>query len=288
MKDVKVFYWLGEPNFGDMLNINICQRLFDVNPIETSPKDCEAAFLGSVLDDFLYKKVFKFNKDFRNLYKKDPIKIWGSGFITKRNKFVRRKFGLPETYFRKFECYAVRGYFSLNRLKAIDKKQNFDNVVVGDPGLLAPMLLEKMPNKKYKVGIIPHHLELKMPVWEHIQNSIPNSTIIRVDGNVEDTIRKIAECEVILSSAMHGLIVADGFNIPNARIVASDRLLGGDYKFNDYYSAFGIEHHKKINLNEQKIDNERINSVISDYAINKETVDSICKKLINCFPYNKE
>lgn len=285
MKDIKVFYWLGEPNFGDMLNINICQKLFDINPIEAQPQDCEAAFLGSVLDDFLYKNALKFNRKFRNLYNKPPVKIWGSGFITKKNKFVKRKFKLPETYFRRFECYAMRGKLSLKRLQNIDKKQNFDKVVIGDPGLLAPMLLEKMPKKKYKVGLIPHHIELKMPIWEYIQNNLPNSTIIRVDGGVEDTIRKIAECEVILSSAMHGLIVADGFNIPNARIIASDRLVGGDYKFNDYYSAFGIENHKKINLNEQKIDADLINSVISDYAISKETVDSICKRLIDCFPY---
>lgn len=103
MKNVKVFYWLGEPNFGDLLNINICHSLFGVNPVETSPEECEAVFIGSVLDDFLYGKIFK-TRDYYDLYKKQPIKIWGSGFIADKNQFIRRKFFLPEIYLGELRC----------------------------------------------------------------------------------------------------------------------------------------------------------------------------------------
>ena len=48
MKDVKVWYWLGEPNFGDMLNANICKDLFNINAIPVAPKECQASFIGSV------------------------------------------------------------------------------------------------------------------------------------------------------------------------------------------------------------------------------------------------
>lgn len=285
MRAVKVFYWLGEPNFGDMLNIDVCQKLFSVDPIETNPKECEATFIGSTLDDFLYKGVFKFTRRYRVLWRKEPIKVWGSGFITGRNNFVKRKYHLPETYFRRFDCFAVRGRLSLDRLKKIDKRQSFDKVVLGDPGLLAPKLLPKMPDKKYRVGLIPHHMELGLPIWEYIRNYVHNSTIINVDGNVEDTIRQIAQCDVILSSAMHGLIVADAFDIPNARLLASDMLMGGDYKFNDYYSTFGIDKHRKIDLHTEKINDKIIATVESDYISKKEKVEEICSKLIKAFPY---
>lgn len=285
MKAVNVFYWLGSPNFGDMLNIDICKKLFSVNPVETSPKECEATFIGSTLDDFLYKRAFKFTRQYRSLFAKEPVKIWGSGFITGENKFVKRKWNLPETYFRRFKCVAVRGRLSLERLKKIDKKQNFDNVILGDPGLLAPRLLSGKPDKKYRIGIIPHHHELDFPIWEYLANYISDATIIRVDGNVEDTIRQIAQCEVILSSAMHGLIVADAFDIPNARLVASNMLIGGDYKFDDYYSAFDIDKHRKIDLCKDKISDELINSVVSGYVSKKEKVNEICDQLVRVFPY---
>lgn len=71
MKDLKLFYWLGMPNFGDMLNINICREIFNVNPVETSPEDCEAVLVGSLLDDFLYKHTFKFSKNSKNYTRKN-------------------------------------------------------------------------------------------------------------------------------------------------------------------------------------------------------------------------
>ena len=40
---------------------------------------------------------------------------------------------------------------------------------------------------------------------------------------------------------MHGLIAADALGIPNARIRVADRITGGDYKFRDYYSVFGVD-----------------------------------------------
>ena len=45
---------------------------------------------------------------------------------------------------------------------------------------------------------------------------------------------------------MHGLIAADSFCIPNIRIILSDNIIGKDFKYNDYYSVFGIENHNKI------------------------------------------
>jgi hypothetical protein len=60
-----------------------------------------------------------------------------------------------------------------------------------------------------------------------------------------DVIQDIAECEYIASSSLHGLIVADSLGIPCVRILLSEGIiLGGDFKFNDYYSSVGIQHEK--------------------------------------------
>lgn len=57
---------LTKKNFGDMFNRNIA-NLFDINPIQTSPENCEAVFIGSPLDGFLYRDVFKFSSKLRTL-----------------------------------------------------------------------------------------------------------------------------------------------------------------------------------------------------------------------------
>jgi pyruvyltransferase len=46
---------------------------------------------------------------------------------------------------------------------------------------------------------------------------------------------------VILSSSLHGLILADAYEIPNKRLVIGNRLLGSDFKFMDYYSTTNHE-----------------------------------------------
>lgn len=82
-----------------MLNINIA-NLFGINPIQTSPENCEAVFIGSLLGDFLYRDIFQFSSKFKDNWNK-PLKIWGTGFIAKDNASIKRKMCLPETYFQK-------------------------------------------------------------------------------------------------------------------------------------------------------------------------------------------
>lgn len=122
---------LTKKNFGDMLNINIA-NLFGINPIQTSPENCEAVFISSLLDDFLYRDIFKFSSKFKDTWNKPPLKIWGTGFIAKENAFIKRKMCLPETYFRRAEIFAVRGLHSRNRLEKI-LKQDLSNIPLGDP-----------------------------------------------------------------------------------------------------------------------------------------------------------
>ncbi len=293
MKNIKLFYFESDSikNFGDMLNIDICRKLFNVNPVFSPPLECEAAFIGSLLDDFLYGKTKKLSMKFFRPYFKTPVQIWGSGFIADENQYIKRKYNLKETFNRRFNCHAVRGKLSLERLKKIDKLQNFNKTIIGDSGLLISFLLKKQPSKQYSAGIIPHHNEMDMPIWKEIQNNIKNSTIIYVNDTVENVINKVAQCDCILSSAMHGLIAADSLNIPNKRIIASNLIIGGNYKFNDYYSAFDINNHQFLDIRKNSpmgqklIDLTTISSIIDEYKIDKKLVETIRDNLYNAFPY---
>ena len=274
------------PNFGDALNPIICKKIFNIDVEYSDPTRCEASFIGSLLDDFLYPDRFEFPFLFLKKKLSPTVKIWGTGFILDKNKFIQRPKNLPETYFRNVEIYAVRGLFSKARLEKILNK-SLDDVCIGDPGLLANELIENNNiEKKYDLGIIPHHLEIKMPIFKTMQKNIPNSIIINMEADPMESIKLISQCKAILSSAMHGLIVSDSFGIPNMRMLASDKLIGGDYKFNDYYSVYGLDDHFKFDIREKDFVEKNIALIYENYKISQNKVLSIKQNLKTVFPYN--
>jgi hypothetical protein len=84
---------------------------------------------------------------------------------------------------------------------------------------------------------------------------------------------------------MHGLISADSLGIPNIRMILGGNITGGDYKFDDYYSAFGIKNHNRINLEEQTFTDSDLPNIANNYEINMKKVKELQDALINSFPY---
>lgn len=52
-------------------------------------------------------------------------------------------------------------------------------------------------------------------------------------------IEQIASCDYIASSSLHGLIVAEAYGIPNLWLEISGKLLGGHFKFHDFFLSLG-------------------------------------------------
>lgn len=284
-KAVRLYYWNGMPNFGDQLNLNICDTLFATKVVHAEPESCEASFVGSLLDDFLYPKNSMFAPFcLLKRFIRPPVQVWGTGFMYEKGGFTpKRAPELPELFFRRANINAVRGILSKKRLEKILKK-SLNNAVVADPGLLADRLIEKTAvAKKYRLGIIPNHIEKGMDVFKKIQ--IPNATIIDMEAEPLDCIKKIAQCEFVLSSALHGLIVADSFGIPNLRMIASNRIFGGNYKFNDYYSSHGMETHDVFDLRVKEFLPADFGLIEKNYRINPHSVEIMKNRLIACFPY---
>ena len=128
--------------------------------------------------------------------------------------------------------------------------------------------------KKYKLGIIPHYVDKNNPLLEKI--NVNNSIVLDITSQPSVLIKQIAECENIISSAMHGLI-----GIPNIRMILSDKITGGDYKYDDYYSAFGIRQHNRINLNTSSFTEKDLEKMISTYQVKNEDVKKIQTNLLN-------
>lgn len=150
------------------------------------------------------------------------VKIWGVGFISENSTLRTTSKNI----------YAVRGKLS----RSILLKQNIKcPEVYGDPVLLLPKFYKPNITKKYKLGIIPHYID-KNNIW--LRNIKSNEVkIIDICGESLGVINQVLECEKIISSSLHGLVLADAYNIPNMWIELSDDVGGKGFKFKDYFSS---------------------------------------------------
>jgi len=238
-KTIKLYYQGKGRNFGDAINYDIFNSLFNCNVVASRPYTADCMAIGSVLSKVLYdtnKHVLarkNLKKTFSSiLMNKQPIHILGSGFI----EDVRKTYPKLKL-FRPVNLVALRGRLTREIIEEITGKP-LDTVPLGDLGLLvSEFIKEETIAKKYKLGIIPHIVDKQSPIITDLEKE-SGVTIIDIESPPLDFLRKVAACETIASTTLHGLITADSLHIPNAWIRLSDGLLGGDFKFLDYYSAY--------------------------------------------------
>lgn len=276
MKSLKVYY-ADVPNMGDILNKLIVENLFGFNAIRRTYLTGELSAIGSGLGQFTYHGDFIF----RLIQKVSGIMfpnvtIWGTGFICYKDHDT-------DFYRKNIKFAAVRGELSKQR---IEKKLGHKlNIPMGDAGILSSYLLKEKVDKKYKVGIIAHFKEQEEPVFKKMVDTFDNSTFIDVRQQPDVVIKQIAECECIISSSLHGLIIADSLYIPNVHIVVTDNLMGDGFKFDDYYSAYGLKH-PYIDLNKDSI--PTLDWVRANYKLTPQMVDKVKMDLIKAFPFKNE
>jgi pyruvyltransferase len=110
--------------------------------------------------------------------------------------------------------------------------------VYGDPALLCPMFFKPGTAKRSRLGFVPHYTDKDSPLLERFRK-MSDVSVIDVTGKVPDVVRGITECQVIASSSLHGLVVADAYGIPSIWVKISGKLKGDDFKFHDYFLSVG-------------------------------------------------
>lgn len=218
MSSIRLFYHgpnKGKINFGDALSPILVREITGRDVAYSSIFKCELIGVGSILDTY-----FRWRLARALLFNGNAI-IWGSGFIKEGPK--RHPEGLV--------IAAVRGPDTRERLHLSP------SVPIGDPGLLASMLTQRCISPRYSWGIIPHLADAKDQRVQLLLNNTKHSTLIRLDEDPIQTLKRISQCERIISSSLHGLVVADALNIPNWRIRFGNNVIGGSWKFNDYFNS---------------------------------------------------
>ena len=229
LKDsVLIFYSDFNKNWGDFVNLFLFQKLVN-KPVISSKRIYTLKHqnnpifgIGSILNANLNNSV-----------------IWGSGFIKEPVKIQ----GTPK------RILALRGKLSA---KVFEDNNIPHNGVYGDPALLFPTFYKPMKEKKYELGIVPHYTELNefikaQPIIAKLGIKII-SPIVEGD-KVYNIIDEICECEHVISSSLHGLILADAYGVPSARFTFKNKIIGGSFKYDDYYSGVGIKSYNTISIN---------------------------------------
>ncbi len=210
-------YWQQENNVGDKLSPYILKKIFNVD-CEFSNNKRKMLAIGSILS-----------------HATEGDYIWGSGLISPKH--------LPKS--RDLNVLALRGPLTRKYLEDYGVKIN-KNIPYGDPALLLPRVYFPKKLEKVKEGIVPHYTDLN---WakKSFKDRVLKGEVKIIDPRlpIEEFVDELFSCEMVFSSSLHGLIIADAYNIPNKRVVFGNRLIGGDFKFNDYEQS-----KKDINLRE--------------------------------------
>lgn len=273
MHNTVKLHYANLPNMGDLLNVLILERCFGCRVERHSCLTGEMCAIGSCLGQYVYHGTvpMRLRQAVSGLIR-PHVSVWGTGFINYSDcegRFFRRH----------MDFLAVRGELTRRSVERMTGRRL--DIPTGDAGILASMLLEEVPSKEYDIGIVPHICDLQDPAALELPGRYENACLINVKDDPLQVVRQIAKCRTLLSSSLHGLIVADSFGIPNLHAVFSDRPLGDGYKFDDYYSAYGLPH---IFRDLQTAPAPSPVEIEDAYSITREMVQKKKTSMIACFP----
>lgn len=206
---MKTYFWKQKKNFGDLLTALLLERFANLKSEWSNPEDADLVMVGSILE--------KIPSSFCGV-------IAGPGKLHEKTKL----------HFPYAKILAVRGYLTARGLKG--------NFAIGDPGLLADELVH-VKEKEFDLGLIPHWTDNDLEK-HHIYKRM-NPKIIRVSDDPLKVIEDIGKCRRIVSSSLHGIIIADAFGIPRKieiapRMVTHPDQEGGLFKWQDYSSSLSM------------------------------------------------
>ena len=201
-------YWINSSNVGDTLTPVIMEHFTDYK-LERVNAETPG-------------KLIAVGSTMTSLCKGDTA--WGTGIMRE-----------TDTFHDVSDCrfLAVRG-------KLTEKILGVDVGVYGDPALLLPLMYGVYKTKTHRIGIIPHYAEKDESVFSELSKQ-EGSKIIDVNYNWELFIDEIVSCEEVISSSLHGIVIAEAYEIPATWIKPTAKVAGDGFKFKDYLTGTGRE-----------------------------------------------
>lgn len=199
-------YWLRAWNFGDLLN-PILYRFITMQEAVWSDQSPKILAIGSVM----------------SMAKPGDI-IWGPGCISADT---------PLSCDNTTDFRAVRGPHTaeLLRRRGIDLPAK---IPFGEPSSLLSRFIPPSRDRNETIGFLPHYID-----YGQVRQLPGDVRLLSPATEPIQLIEQITSCRFVVSSSLHGLCVAEAYGIPAVWVELADNIVGGQFKFQDYYAATG-------------------------------------------------
>lgn len=210
-----------EQNFGDYLAKAIYSFMISINHLDPEKEVKETKHIYTIGSIIL-------------LGHQDAV-IWGSGILKSEAEGTlwRRR------HYRRLDLRCVRGPETKRRLQ--ENGYDTQRCLLGDPGVLLPLIYTPREGDKKDYSIILH-----MSSKRRLENQI---NILTSDW--KQTIDEIYNSKLVISSSLHGIIIAEAYGIP--AILLNELEFDDLFKYNDYYYSTGRYHFPVCNSIEEAL-----------------------------------
>lgn len=193
--------------------------------------------------------------------------IWGTGIYGGHtNKWSER---FHNAKHRHLDIRAVRG--PLTREIFMDLGHKCPEIY-GDPAIIMPLIYQpERINKVHEYMIIPQYVQESL-----VRRYIKSDAIISMNSDdYKSVIDKIVSCNYVISSSLHGIILAEAYGVP--AIYFNGKPGRQQFKFKDYYLSTGRTDFPLVtNLVE----------AYDSYAPELPYLSDLQQGVMNAFPYD--
>lgn len=265
---LRLFWWneiiihnKDKENYGDLLGKYLVEKISNKKAVWSKPSNF------SILDFFLPIYV-TIGSILTNVNKK--CVVWGSGIISKEYPIRKAKF------------LAVRGPQTRSHL--LDLGYEVPEIY-GDPALLLPNYYNPKIEKEYEYGIVPHYSDYSL-IADAYKDRQDVLIINLMTNDVEVVTDMFLSCEKIVSSSLHGVIVAHTYGIPAVWQQFSNKVFGDNVKYQDYFESVQMPSYS-IKIKDTPLSIEELGNLFIEYPSlpEKEVIKELKQGLLKVCPF---
>ena len=261
---IRLYWWAKKTNFGDLIGPWLVEMMTGRPTANIRHQKDKSGITGLATAGSLIHSLDR-----------PGLEIWGSGSICALKADHIRSLADREPA----RIHAVRGW---KTFKELTKLGWTAPRVFGDPASLLPRFYapKRRDDVKGKVALVPHYMHTAL--FAGLTDESFHT--VEVQDQPDAVVDQIASARAVLSTSLHGVIVAQAYGVPWVWLRIRDAaLLGGDFKFEDYFTTIDRDGVRVATLDPGAITDLNIRAV-SEFAFlpkAKLTFDD----LLEAFPY---
>jgi hypothetical protein len=213
---IRAYWWNDAPNFGDGLSQHVIALMSGRRVRHAFPGGASIFGIGSIMG-----AVRRAGLGGRT---QGRPWVWGTGMLAPiRTDFVAN-----------VRFSAVRGPLTVEFLGI------HPDTPTGDPGLLSRDLIDGPVDRHDRIGLVLHHSQtLPQDLADRVARDGRFDVIDVGAPDCLDVVRAIGACRHVMSSSLHGLVVADSLGVPSTWLQGFDIHKSPTFKFYDYALSVG-------------------------------------------------